>query len=94
MALHPIIEVSWRLNLILGFLHGRKSRVAGRFVKLHWLIYLGRQDRASHILLLGTQLLLNRTRLVVRPVSLQDVLEELTLQVPERELGLISGCMR
>ena len=62
-------------------------------MQLRWLIYLGRQERASHILLLGTQLLLNRTWLVVGPVSLHGALEELTLQVSERKLGLIGACL-
>ena len=61
-------------------------------MKLRWLIYLGRQEGASHVLLLGSELVLfDRSGLVVGPVSGESALQELVLQVSKRELGLIGG---
>ena len=96
MALDLVIEVSRWLSLILGFLHGRKGGVGHRrLVKLcRRLSYLGRQERASHTPLLGVQVLLNRTGLVVGLVGLHGALQELILHVPESELGLIRGWVR
>lgn len=62
-------------------------------MKLLCLGDLGRQERASHVLVQCTEVSFSRTGLVLWPVSLERALKELVLQVPEGELGLISSCV-